>query len=109
MAATIEAVFGFALNEVAGRRARGELPDRFVDVHFQDLMRDPVATLGAAYARMGRPLTDAHADSIRRYLAEKPKGKFGVHSYTPEEWGFTAEGLRKHLAAYIEHFGVVLE
>ncbi len=109
MAAAIEAVFGFALNQVAERRARGDLPDRFVDVHFRDLLGDPVATLRAAYERMGRPFRDAHADAIRRYLAEKPKGKFGVHAYTPEEWGYTAEGLRARLAPYVEHFGVGLE
>jgi len=102
-------VFGFALNNVAQRRAKQELPDRFVDVHFQELLRDPVATLRAAYARMGRRFSDEHAEAIRRYLAEKPKGKFGVHQYTPEEWGFTAEGLRRTLAPYVSHFGVALE
>jgi hypothetical protein len=109
LANTISAVFSFALNDVAARRAKRDLPDRFVDVHFQELLRDPVATLRAAYARMGRPFTGAHAEAIRRYLAEKPKGKFGVHHYTPEEWGFSAEGLRQGLAPYIEHFGVALE
>jgi hypothetical protein len=107
--AAISGVFSFALNSVAERRAKGELPDRFVDVHFQDLLRDPVATLRGAYERMGRRFSDAHAEAIRRYLAEKPKGKFGVHQYTPEEWGFTAEGLRESLAPYIAHFGVALE
>jgi len=109
LAATIEAVFGFALNGVAERRAKGELPDRFVDVHFRELMRDPIDTLRAAYARMGRRFSDEHAEAIRRYLAEKPKGKFGAHAYTPEEWGFTADGLRRTLAPYIAHFGVALE
>ena len=109
LATAIATLFGGALNSVAERRAKGELPDRFVDVHFQDLLRDPVATLRAAYERMGRRFSDAHAEAIRRYLAEKPKGKFGVHQYTPEEWGFTAEGLRESLAPYIAHFGVALE
>ena len=109
LAATIEAVFAFALNSVAERRAKRELPDRFVDVHFQDLLRDPVATLRAAYERMGRRFSPEHAEAIRRYLAEKPKGKFGVHQYSPEEWGFTAEGLRRSLAPYVSHFGVALE
>jgi len=109
LAATIEAVFGFALNGVAERRAKGELPDRFVDVHFRELMRDPIDTLRAAYARMGRRFSDEHAEAIRRYLAEKPKGKFGAHAYTPEEWGFTADGLRRTLAPYIALFGVALE
>ena len=42
-------------------------------------------------------------------LAEKPKGKFGVHPYAPEDWGLTADGLRESLAPYIDHFGVELE
>jgi hypothetical protein len=109
LAAAIEATFAFALNSVAERRAKRELPDRFVDVHFQDLLRDPVATLRAAYERMGRRFSPEHAEAIRRYLAEKPKGKFGVHQYSPEEWGFTAEGLRRSLAPYVSHFGVALE
>jgi hypothetical protein len=109
LAATIAGVFGFALNDVAERRARGELPDRFVDVHFRALLRDPVGSLRAAYERMGRRFSDEHAEAIRNYLAEKPKGKFGVHQYTPEQWGFRAAGLRASLAPYISHFGVALE
>ncbi len=42
-------------------------------------------------------------------LREVDKGKFGVHRYTPEEWGFTAASLRENLAPYIESFGVALE
>jgi hypothetical protein len=109
LAAVIAEVFSFALNRTVELRAHGGLPDRFVDVHFQDLMRDPVETLRAAYAKMGRPFGAAHADRIRRYLADKPKGKFGTHAYTPEEWGFTAGGLREKLAPYVEGFGVALE
>jgi Sulfotransferase family len=109
LAGAISAAFGFALNDVAERRAKHDLPDRFVDVHFQELLRDPVATLRAAYERMDRRFSDEHVEAIRRYLAEKPKGKFGVHRYSPEEWGFSAAQLRRDLAPYIEHFGVALE
>jgi hypothetical protein len=109
LAAGIEAVFGAALNGVAAARAEGALPDRFVDVHFQVLMRDPVGTLRAAYARMGRPFGAEHAERVREYLAGKPKGKFGTHRYSAEEWGFDAAALRARLAPYVEHFGVELE
>ena len=78
-------------------------------MHFQNLIADPVETGRAAYGAMERAFTDEHAENIRGYLAAKPKGKFGVHRYSPEEWGFTAEGLRTQLAPYIEHFGVALE
>ncbi|MBY0401068.1 sulfotransferase, partial [Myxococcota bacterium] len=101
--------FAFGLNSVAERRAKGELPKRFVDVHFQGLLRDPVATIRAAYEGMGRDFTAEHAERIRAYLAEKPRGKFGVHRYTPEEWGFTVAELRSALAPYVERFGIELE
>ena len=109
MAAGIEAVFSAALNGVAAARAERSLPDRFVDVHFQSLMRDPVAALRAAYARMGRPFGAEHAERVRTYLAGKPKGKFGTHRYTAAEWGFDAGALRARLAPYVDHFGVELE
>ena len=109
MATGIGAIFGAALNGVAEARAKGSVPDRFVDVHFQSLLRDPVATLRAAYARMGRSFGAEHTERVRAYLAEKPKGKFGTHRYTAEEWGFDADELRTSLAPYIEHFGVELE
>jgi len=102
----IQQSFTGALNGVSERRQKGELPERFVDVHFQSLLRDPVATIRGAYERMGRPFSREHAAAIERYLAEKPKGKFGVHKYTPEDWGFRAEDLRAQAAPYIEHFGV---
>jgi hypothetical protein len=109
MAAGIELAFSFALNAVAERRSDGSLPKRFVDVHFQELLRDPVATLRAAYAAMERDFTPALASRVQRYLAEKPQGKFGKHRYSPEEWGFDAAELRRKLAPYVAYFGVALE
>jgi len=108
-ARVINAAFAHGLNALAERRARGELPKRFVDVHFQSLLRDPVATIRAAYEGMERPFTEEHAERIRAYLAEKPRGKFGVHKYTPEEWGFTGAELRASLAPYVARFGIELE
>ena len=105
----IGALFGHALNSVTERRGAGELPDRFVDVHFQSLLADPVETLRRAYGAMRREFTSDHADRVLRYLAEKPRGKFGVHKYAPEDWGFTKQELREGLAPYIEAFGVTLE
>ena len=109
-AQNILAVFAAGLNGSVDVRASGTVPaDRFVDIHFAELMSDPVTTLRAAYATMGRDFTDDHAAAVLHYLAHKPKGKFGVHRYQPEDWGFTAEGLRSALAPYIDHYGVAHE
>ncbi len=91
------------------RRAAGELPDRIVDSHFADLMADPVAAVEQLYGGMGRAFLGEHADAIRRYVAEKPKGKFGRHRYTPEEWGFDSAALREKMRPYTDHYGIALE
>jgi hypothetical protein len=109
LAEAVEAAFGFALNHVAEQRRSGAAPPRFVDVHFQSLLKDPVETLRRAYADMQREFGAEQAERVRKYLAEKPQGKFGVHRYSPEEWGYSAAELRQRLAPYIEYFGVELE
>jgi len=109
IAAVIEATFGAALNGVVEQRKAGALPDRFVDVHFQSLLADPVGSIEQAYARMQREFTSEHAERIRAYLAHKPRGKLGVHSYRAADWGFDVEELRGRLSPYIDHFGVTLE
>ena len=105
----IDATFSYALGHSVELRGSDAVPQRFVDVHFQELLRDPVETLRCAYATMERPFTEEHAERIRAYLADKPQGKFGKHRYAPEDWGFTAADLRERLSGYIEHFGVALE
>ena len=94
---------------VKQRRDNGDFPDQITDVHFVDQMRDPVEGIRNAYASIGRPFDESHAERIRRYLASKPKGKFGKHEYKPEDWGFTKAGIRENTRAYVEAYGVELE
>ncbi len=100
---------GDMMIHLAQRRAAGELPDRIADSHFTDLMADPVSAVEALYGRMQRPFLGEHADAIRRYVAEKPKGKFGRHEYSPEEWGFDPAALRKKMRPYTDYYGISLE
>ena len=109
LAVSIDAAFSGILNAVATQRDSGELPKRFVDVHFQDLLADPVDTVRRAYAGMGCEFTPAHAEEIQSYLAHKPRGKFGVHRYEAEDWGFNPAELRERMRPYIDHFGIALE
>ena len=94
---------------LASRRAAGELPDRIVDLHFTELMADAVSAIEKLYGQMSRPFLGEHADAIRRYVAEKPKGKFGQHQYSLEEWGFDPVALRERMRPYTDHYGVALE
>ena len=91
LSALIGAVFTDALNALARRRDDGSLPDAFGDVRFADLMADPVAAIEGAYAQIGREVTDDHRSAIVAYLADKPRGKHGTHTYGAAEWGFDAD------------------
>jgi hypothetical protein len=94
---------------LARRREAGELPDRIVDSHFTTLMADHVGAIEKLYGAMGRPFLGAHADAIRAYVASKPKGKFGRHVYTAEEWGIDPVRLREKMRPYTDHYGIELE
>jgi hypothetical protein len=100
---------GDVMIALAQRRASGQLPDRIADSHFSELMAEPVAAIEKLYGRMERPFLGEHADAIRRYVAEKPKGKFGKHRYSLEEWGFDRASLRERMRPYTDHYGVALE
>ena len=94
---------------LAQRRAGGGLPDQIVDSHFSDLMSDPVAAIDKLYGQMQRPFLGEHADAIRHYLEAKPKGKFGKHKYSAEEWGFDPAKLREKMLPYTDYYGIKLE
>ena len=53
LAQAVEMAFSYGLNHSVELRTGGPLADRFVDVHFDRLMRDPVQTLSRAYATHG--------------------------------------------------------
>ena len=43
---------------------------------------------------------------MRRYIADHPKGKDGIHRYEPEEFGVDPATVRREFAPYIERFGL---
>lgn len=100
---------GRLLLALMDRRAKGELPDRIIDVHFANLMADPVKTVETAYAQMGREFRGEHADAIRRYVDDRPRGRFGKHAYTAEQWGFDEQVLRERMRPYTDYYGVQIE
>jgi hypothetical protein len=109
LSALIGAVFADALTTIARRRRDGSLPGVYGDVRFADLMDDPAGAIAAAYAAIGRELTDGHRSAIARYLADKPRGRHGTHRYSAEDWGFDAAALRADLNEYMDCFDVPVE
>jgi hypothetical protein len=102
--------FDYMLNHVKDQRARGALPDdQFVDSHYLDLIADPVAAIRKIYVQAGLEWPADHDERIRTYLRDKPKGKFGKHAYTFEEYGLDEKTIVETYAGYVEHYGVASE
>ena len=45
----------------------------------------------------------------KAFIADNPKGKHGLHTYTPEEYGLVPAEIRERMSDYIEHFDLTEE
>jgi hypothetical protein len=92
-----------------GMDVRDQLTDadeRIYDLHYHDLMRDPVRSVEAIFGHFGMPFTDTARLGVETWIAENPKTKHGVHEYRAEHFGFDTDRLRERFAFYMTRFGV---
>jgi hypothetical protein len=82
---------------------------RFADVHFRDLLADPVAAAERACERLGIAVTAAARARMRAWAEAHPRGRHGEHRYRPADFGLEAAELRARFASYRERFGVPIE
>ncbi len=54
---------------------------QIVDVHYADLVRDPLATLERVYGAFGEELDGPALAAMTAHVESHPKGRFGRHSY----------------------------
>ncbi|HKA16468.1 MAG TPA: sulfotransferase [Myxococcota bacterium] len=81
-------------------------PARFVDVHHDEIARDPIAVVMRVYARFGRPLEGAVRDAIERYARAHPRGEHGEHAYRLADYGLAPEAVHRRFADYCERFAI---
>ncbi len=85
------------------------LPESVCHVHHLDLITDPVTTVEGVYRHFGMTLTEPSARAIERYVAAKPKGGYGAHSYRFEDHGLNEAEERARFRPYMVRFGVTPE
>ncbi len=105
--ALVPAGYAYIFEKEIAARQSGALPDeRFIDVHFDDVVRDPVGTVGEVYQRLGWDYSAEARKLIGDYAKAKPKGSRGVHRYSLSDAGLDAATERRRFAFYTRHFGV---
>jgi Sulfotransferase family len=107
LASAMQATYQLFLDGAIAQRVDGTIPDdQIVDLHFLDLMRDPVESLCNTYERLGLAWPTGHDRVIRRYLEEKPKGKHGTHAYSLTDVGLDDQSVRETFKNYVAHYGI---
>jgi hypothetical protein len=72
-------------------------------VEYRDLTSDPAATIEAVYRDLGLPMTDAFR-AILAGEARRERQPGARHSYSLEEFGLEADGIRTRLADLFDRF-----
>ena len=90
----------------AFRDKHGE--DAIYDIQYADQLRDPISEMRKLYAHFDEPFTSEAEQAMRATLADSPQGKHGKHVYSLEEFGLTADGVRKHYQDYCERYRIPL-
>ncbi len=89
-----------------GMAARDELAaERFFDVSFADICRDPIAVIDGIYRHYGWALRPEAEGAMRDYLRNHPRNLYGVHRYSAAEFGLTEAQERERFADYLGRYG----
>jgi hypothetical protein len=75
--------------------------ERIYDLHYAEVMRDPIGTLRDLYAWAGDPFTPEAEAAMREWLAKNPQDRFGRHEYQLEQFGLSVADLEPHFAEYL--------
>ena len=80
--------------------------DKIIDVHYADMVRDPLGTTRALYARLGDEWTPEAEAGIQFWIDDNPQDKFGVHEYKLAQFGLSKEQLAPHFERYLSRYDV---
>lgn len=76
----------------------------FVDVHYGDLVSNPVETVKEIYAKVQQPWTNEADANMKDWLRDNARGKFQEHRYSLEQFGLSKAQIDQQYAAYIKRY-----
>ena len=84
-------------------------PDNCIDVDYYTLVREPLATMGQLYQRLGMALPESVQHQLEAWLQDNPAGKRGEHSYRLQDFGLQRSRVEPEFAEYRAVFNIPLE
>ena len=80
--------------------------DRFLHVHYKDLVEQPESVIRKIYTRLGRDLSDATFENIMNWSRENPQHLHGRHRYRITDFGMEINAIRDRFGEYMRVFNV---
>lgn len=98
-------VWRTALERLIAFRDRGH-DDRFHDLMFEDVQRDPIGEVTRLYSELGDTLSEDAQSGMEQWWTDNSKNRSGPGRHSPEEFGLDSETITANFAFYFERFGV---
>lgn len=92
------------LNRCVSDRDDLGLEERFVDVAFVDLLKDPMEVVRRIYEKFFLSLDDDVVHRMQQFLEQNKRHSHGVHKYTLEQFGLDASAIDRTFGSYIDRF-----
>jgi hypothetical protein len=83
--------------------------DRIVDVHYADLISQPIASMEKLYGELGDEFSDGARNGMQRWIDDNSQNKFGKHEYRLAEFGLTAREVEVQFERYLAKYDVARE
>lgn len=80
--------------------------DRFIDVSYYDLLKDPIAEVARIYRFAGIPFDAAVASAAQQTSERNVQHRYGKHQYKLADFGLTREAIETRYAYYRQRYGI---
>lgn len=87
---------------LAARERIGE--DRFIDIDYRQVAREPLPQAERVLARMGIPVDDRIEAALAEFMAGNTREQRPVHAYSLDRFGLTEDRIAEAFAAYRARF-----
>jgi hypothetical protein len=102
------AVWRCGLERLIAFRDRGN-EDRFHDLSFAAVQRDPMQQVSGLYTALGDELTDEARGRMQAWWSDGAARRSGPHTYEPATYGLDLAAVRQQYAFYYDRFDVPVE
>lgn len=93
---------------MAVRAKHSDKAAQFVDIHFEEVIADPIDALRRAYARLELPWSDDVEKRMATFLTAHPRDRHGTHQYELDDFGLAREAIRERFEVYCRAYDVAL-